>query len=135
MIGIIDTSALLRLFVPDGAVPDGLEEFFHGVNQGQHCALAPQLLIAEAGNVIWKYMRSGILTSEEGKAIFQDIINMPVRLVGHKDLAKHSLDLAEKHNLTVYDSLFIALALEQGGVLFTADQKMLETAKLLHVNT
>lgn len=134
MIGIIDTSALLRLFVPDGAVPDGLEEFFHGVNQGRHYALAPELLLAEAGNVIWKYMQAGILTSEEGKAMFKDIVDMPVRLIGHKKLVKHSLELAEMYNLTMYDSLFIALALEQGGVVFTADNKMLETAKLLHLN-
>ena len=133
MIGIIDTSALLRLFVPDGAVPDGLEEFFHGVNQGRNCALAPELMLAEAGNVVWKYMRAGILTSEEGRAMFKDIEDMPVRLVGHKKLAKHSLELAETYSMTVYDSLYLALALEQGGIMFTADKKLLEAAKLLHL--
>ncbi len=96
--------------------------------------MAPDLLLAEAGDVIWKYMRAGILTSEEGKAMFMDIVDMPVRLVGHKSLAKHSLQLAEMHNLTVYDALFIALALEQGGLVFTADLKMLQTAKLLQLN-
>jgi predicted nucleic acid-binding protein len=134
MIGIIDTSALLRLFIPEGAIPEGLEDFFQGVNQGRNWALAPELLIAEAGNVIWKYIRAGIMTSEEGKAMFKDIADMPVRLVGHKKLAKHSLELAETYNMTVYDSLYLALALEQGGTVFTADKKLLETAKLLHLN-
>ncbi len=134
MIGIIDTSALLRLFIPDAAMPDGLEEFFHGVNQGRNKALAPELMLAEAGNVIWKYMRGGILTSEEGKELFTDIMDMPVRLVGHKNLVKHALELAEMYNMTVYDSLYLALALEQGGIVFTADKKLLETAKLLHLN-
>jgi hypothetical protein len=61
MIGIIDTSALLRLFISDGDIPKGLEDFFHGVNQGRNWALAPELMLAEADNVIWKYMRAGIL--------------------------------------------------------------------------
>ena len=95
--------------------------------------MASDLLLAEAGNVIWKHMRVGILTSEEGKAIFTDIIDMPVRLVGHKNMVKHALELVETHNMTVYDSLYLALALEQAGVVFTADKKLLETAKLLHL--
>jgi hypothetical protein len=30
MIAVVDTSAVLRLFIPDGPIPDGLEAFFRG---------------------------------------------------------------------------------------------------------
>jgi len=34
MIAVVDTSAVLRLFIPDGPVPNGLEAFFRGVEAG-----------------------------------------------------------------------------------------------------
>ncbi len=131
MIAVIDTSALLRLFVPDGPVPDGLEEFFYGVEKGNNVALAPELLLAEAGNVLNKKAKAGLLTGEEHLDLLSDILNMPVRYVRHRDLMHRSLELAAKHGLTVYDSLFLALALEKGGILFSADDKLLYAARKL----
>ena len=55
MIGVIDTSALIRLFIPDGPVPVGLEEFFRGVERGTNIAIAPELLVVESANVIPYY--------------------------------------------------------------------------------
>jgi hypothetical protein len=52
MIGVVDTSALIRLFVPDGSLPDGFDEFLRGVERGLNTAIAPELLLAEAANVI-----------------------------------------------------------------------------------
>ncbi len=50
MIGVVDTSALIRLFVPDGPLPDGFNEFLRGVERGFNMAIAPELLLAEAAN-------------------------------------------------------------------------------------
>ena len=55
MIGVVDTSALIRLFVPDGPVVEGLEAFMTGVERGLNSALAPELLLAEAANVVLNY--------------------------------------------------------------------------------
>jgi hypothetical protein len=47
VIGVVDAFALIRLFIPDGPVPAGLEPFLRRVEQGTHTALAPELLSAE----------------------------------------------------------------------------------------
>ncbi len=134
MIAVIDTSALLRLFVPDGPVPDGLEEFFRGVEKGNNAALAPELLLAEAGNVLNKKAMAGLLTLEERSSLLADILDMPLRYERHRDLMHRSLELAREQVLSVYDCLFLALALEKGGVLFTADDKLLHAAKKLGIS-
>lgn len=54
MIAVIDASALMRLFIPDGPVPRGLEAFFQGVESERNMAIAPELLMAEAASVIHK---------------------------------------------------------------------------------
>ncbi len=40
MIGVVDTSALIRLFVPDGPLPDGFNEFLRGVERGFNKSVA-----------------------------------------------------------------------------------------------
>lgn len=134
MIAVIDTSALLRLFVPDGPVPDGLEEFFRGVEKGNNAALAPELLLAEVGNALNKKVIVGLLTLEERSDLLSDILDMPLRYARHRDLMHLSLELAREYVLSVYDCLFLALALEKGGVLFTADGKLLNAARKLAVS-
>lgn len=59
MLGVIDTSALIRLYVPDGPLPDSFDEFLRGVERGGNRAIAPELLVAEAGNVINKNESQG----------------------------------------------------------------------------
>lgn len=43
MIGVIDTSGLIRLFIPDGPIPEGSEGFLKEVESGNSAAIAPGL--------------------------------------------------------------------------------------------
>jgi predicted nucleic acid-binding protein len=86
MIGVIDTSALIRVFVPDGPMPEGLETFLQGAETGMHIALAPELTLAEAGNVLHKKRRRGELSDEEAHTLLSLVQSMPIRLIGHKGI-------------------------------------------------
>ena len=131
MIGVVDTSALIRLFIPDGPMVAGLEPFIAGVERGLNTAVAPELLMAEAANVILKKMRLGELNAEEAKLLTDDVISMPIKLFAHKPLIQRSMELANIHNLTVYDALFLSLAVQHSAVLFSADEKLLAVAAQL----
>jgi predicted nucleic acid-binding protein len=128
MIGVVDTSALIRLFVPDGPMADGFDDFLRGVERGINAAIAPELLLAEAANVINKKQVAGELSGEESLRLLEDLFAVPIRLFPHGPLLPRALELAGKYRLTVYDTLFLALAEEHGAVIFTADRKLLKTA-------
>lgn len=49
---VLDTSALLRLFIPDGELPEGVGECIAAAEQGAIGVLAPELILAEAGQVV-----------------------------------------------------------------------------------
>jgi predicted nucleic acid-binding protein len=49
---------------------------------------------------------------------------MPIGLYSHGPLLPRAFDLAREHDLTVYDGLYLALAVEFGAVMFTADQNL-----------
>jgi predicted nucleic acid-binding protein len=128
MIAVVDTSAVLRLFIPDGPVPDGLEAFFRGVESGANLAIAPELLIAEALSVVVKKQRRGELAGVEAEQLVALLKRMPVRYYGHGEYVESTHRLAIETGLTGYDALFLALALERGVGLFTADERLRRAA-------
>lgn len=128
MIAVVDTSAFLRLFIPDGDIPPGLEEFFRGAERGENMAIAPELLLAEAGNVVNKKRCQGVLAPGEASGLVRLMRNMPVRYVSHDELILSAIQLAEERNLTVYDALYLALARQKNARLFTADTQLARSA-------
>ena len=133
MIGVVDTSALIRLFIPDGPLPDGFDKFLRGVERGLNTAIAPELLVAEAANVINKKQKSGELTGNEGDQLFSDLLSVPIRLFPHRTILLRAFEMARKYNLTVYDTLYLALAEEHGAVIFSADNQLLKIADHLQL--
>ena len=133
MIGVVDTSALIRLFIPDGPLPDGFDKFLRGVERGLNTAIAPELLVAEATNVINKKQKSGELTGNEGDQLLSDLLSVPIRLFPHRPVLLRAFEMARKYNLTVYDTLYLALAEEHGAVIFSADNQLLKTAAHLQL--
>ena len=47
---VVDTSALIRLYVPDGPIPEGLEAAMGAAWRGEALLIAPDLLLAEVGS-------------------------------------------------------------------------------------
>ena len=80
MIGVVDTSALIRLYIPDGPLPDGFDDFLRGVERGLNTAIAPELLLAESANVLNKKRKTKELTAAEGDQLLTGIIELPIRL-------------------------------------------------------
>ena len=133
MIGVVDTSALIRLFVPDGPRPEGFDDFLRGVERGINTAIAPELLVAEAANVINKKRILGELSEDESSRLLAEILSVPIRLFAHRPILLRAFDLARQCQLTVYDTLYIALAENHGAAIFTVDRKMLESANSLRL--
>lgn len=131
MIGVVDTSALIRLFIPDGPLLDGFEDFLRGVERGLNTAIAPELLMAESANVLNKKRKTDELTATESDQLLSRIIELPIRLFPHRPLIPRAFALAIDRNLSVYDTLYLALAEEHGAVVFSADLKLQKIAAQL----
>jgi predicted nucleic acid-binding protein len=133
MIGVVDASALVRLFVPDGPLPEGFERFMRGVERGQDTAIAPELLMAEAANVLHKKRLAGDLTGSESDQLLAEFLAVPIRFFTHSPIIARAFELARDYRLTVYDTLYLALAEEHGAVLFTSDSRLKKAAADLYL--
>jgi predicted nucleic acid-binding protein len=128
MICVIDTSAPIRLFVPDGPIPRGLEKFLQGVELGDNIAIAPELLLVKAANVLARKRKMGELSEAESAPLLADVLGMPIRYFSHGPLIPAAFDLSLEHGITLYDAVYLALALEKGAILFSADEEMQKIA-------
>lgn len=124
MIWVIDTSALIRLFIPDGPVLTDAEAALNSASRGGSLVLAPQLLLAEAANVLLRKEKRGELRAAEVDAILSDVKELPIRLSDHETIVSPACELARAHGLTVYDALYLALAERSGARLLTCDDKL-----------
>ena len=89
--------------------------------------VAPELLVAELGNVLWKKVRRGELDGTEAAEIADAFVRAcPVRLRPSRPYSALALDLAIRFGRSVHDALFVAVALADGGSYVTADERLVK---------
>ena len=90
------------------------------------------LLLAETGNVLWKYWRRGGLLPEEARKLFahtMKICREGVILIEPDDYyADQALILAMNYTHPFYDMLFVAQAMETHEGLVTGDRSQADVA-------
>jgi len=129
MIWVIDTSALIRLFVPDGPIHPEVETALNQATSGAAVVFAPQLILVEAANVLLRKRRRGELTAQELGELLLAVKSLPIRLCEHEPLLLPACALAETYNLSAYDALYLALAELHGARLLTNDDTLDKVAR------
>jgi predicted nucleic acid-binding protein len=116
---VIDASVVVKLFFE--------EEHSKAAEQCVARAdelLAPDLLWAETANVIWKRQRHGDLTADAAADLLRHILALPVAIHPSADLVPDALDLAMRLERTVYDCLYLALAVRTASIMVTGDLRL-----------
>ena len=116
---VIDASVVVKLFFE--------EEHSKAAEQCVARAdelLAPDLIWAETANVIWKRQRRGDLTADAALDLARHVLALPVVIHPSADLVPDALDLAMRLERTVYDCLYLALAVRTTSVLVTGDLRL-----------
>lgn len=97
--------------------------------RGDHALVAPDLLPAELGNAVWKRVRRGDISRPEGKQILSGFWMVPLELHPSRKLLDVALDIGASTGRTVYDCLYLAVALLNGCRLVTADRRFFEQTR------
>ena len=119
---VVDASVVIKWFVPE-IHSDQARRLLAAMHQ----YLAPDLLFPEVGNVIWKKIRRGELSAEQGHRLAVDVSNVAVETVSTRVLMIDAHALAVTTGLTVYDAMYLALAVRLKTALITADERLSRT--------
>ena len=85
---------------------------------------APDLIHAEVANVIWKRRRLGEIDEVEAAELLADFLSLPLRITPSEELVAPALQLAMKTSRTVYDCLYLALAVKTKSIMVSGDKRL-----------
>lgn len=115
---VVDTSVAFKWFVPE--VHSEAAAFLLDADVVLY---APDLIGPEFGNILWKKLRRGEITRSNADEILDTFKTLPLEIRASMPLPAAAFELAVEFDRTVYDSLYLALALVEDCALVTADAK------------
>jgi len=117
---VVDASVALKWFVQE-AGSDLAERI-----AAEHELIAPELIVAEVHNALWRIERLGRLGAEDATEATGSFPRYFDRLFALTPLAPLAARIARAIDHPVYDCFYIALAEIDGSSMVTADHRLLE---------
>jgi predicted nucleic acid-binding protein len=117
---VIDASVGVKWFVPEVHATEA-QTWRNGPDELHTLAFFFDLEIA---NILWKKVRKLEITRAEADLILGQLSALPLTRHSEHPLLASAFDLADRTQRTVYDCLYLALAVQLGGRMVTADQRL-----------
>jgi len=123
---VLDASVAVKWCLPvaNESLLSEAQQMLDAHSRGELDFLVPDLFWAELGNVLWKAVRIGRTSRSHAMSGLASIRDLNIPTSPSIDLLQLGLEIAFAHDRTVYDSLYVALAVQSGSVVITADEKL-----------
>lgn len=121
MKAVIDTNVVAYLLLGTETFVDEARSCFEAVSD----PVAPAHWEAELTNVVWMAIRTGVLPAEEGPVRLGLARRLGIESIATATLCQGALLRAVTAGVSVYDTLFVELAVRAGCPLVTFDKAVL----------
>jgi predicted nucleic acid-binding protein len=86
--------------------------------------VVPDLFFLEVANALWKAVWKGTIDGPWAEKSYAEMVDLEIPTIASPEFVPRALALAIDHGHTVYDSLYLALALHSRVDLITADERL-----------
>ena len=117
---VVDASVGVKWFVPEVHAAEA-RQWRNGADELHAPAFFFDLEIA---NIVWKKVWRAEITRADADLILGQLPALPLTRHAEPPLLALAFDLADRTQRTVYDCLYLALAVHLGGRMLTADQRL-----------
>jgi predicted nucleic acid-binding protein len=114
---VIDGSALVALLADTGPAGQWVTDTVAGATLA-----TPELALYEAANIFRRHALAGILDPTQATLAHANLVALPLQVCPYAPLAERAWQL--RHNLTIYDGSYVALAELLGSPLLTLDTRL-----------
>ena len=121
---IVDASVAIKWFIPEKGSIEAIK-----LLSNKYRLLAPDIIRPEVGNILWKLYSRKLLSGDEAVKIIENFLSLTIEICSSDSLLMSALEIAIATGRTVYDSLYLALAVEQNAAMITADQRFANALK------
>lgn len=120
MILVVDASVAVKWVIDE---PDS--DLARRVAASGEALIAPELVLAEAGNVLWRLVKTGRIGADQAAAAELELRSTFDRLVPIAELSAAALAIAVKLGHPIYDCYYLALAQHVSADVVTNDARLL----------
>lgn len=123
---VVDASVAAKWFLPAAGetLTDEALQLLRRYTNGQLRFVVPDLFWAEFANILWKAVRQGRWTKAAADKALTAMTDRNLPTVRSVTLLDQAFTLATTFDRTVYDSLYVALAITSKAQLVTADERL-----------
>lgn len=122
---VVDASVAVKWYVPEV-----YEQEASRIQASGKLLHAPELILPEFSNIIWKKVRLNNITEKEGQQIITAFSKTILQLYPHKQIIKSAFTGAVITGQTVYDWTYLSLALALSCEFVTADERFYKTLEM-----
>jgi predicted nucleic acid-binding protein len=123
---VLDASVAAKWFLPAEGEPLAQEALviLQAYSAGNVRLIVPDLFWAEVGNLLWKAIRQGRCTKTVADSGLTSLRELNLPTTPSVELIGAAFEIALAYDRTVYDSLYVALAVQSQGQFVTADERL-----------
>lgn len=115
---VVDASVAVKWYLPEIFEQQAALLLGRG-----HDLYAPELVLPEFGNIIWKKVKRNELEQDEADVIISDFSLLRLHVYSHKGIIQSAYAGAQATGQTVYDWTYLALAISLSCMFITADER------------
>lgn len=123
---VVDASVAVKWCLPviqEQLVPQAVS-LLENFRRGSIRFLVPDLFWTELANALWKAVQRSRLSLRNAEFAFSRVQELDLPTIPSAPLLLDALRLATNHDRTVYDSVYVVLAVHAGAELVTADERL-----------
>ena len=128
---VLDCSVAAKWILPEPGRSSALR-VLQQYESGEISLIAPDLLLAEFASLVAKRNRRKEISAEQAIKAFQLMKQCAPRLLDMRPRLASALNLALRHGMSLWDCVYLALAIEHDCPLLTADRRLFRGSTALH---
>ena len=128
---VLDCSVAAKWVLPE---PDGEPalRLFERYRSGELLLIAPDLLLAEFASLLAKRNRRKQISGEQAHEAFRLMTRCAPKLFDMRPLLVRALELSLRHQMSLWDCVYVALAAEHRCPCLTADRRLFRAGGARH---
>ncbi len=123
---VLDTNVCIKQFIVDPLTPK-VNQLFDHLNDPSAEFFIPDLFYIECANVLWKYVRANLYTSDQVHADLTDLESLRFQVTSTKDLMTEAVQIGLDYGITAYDGCYVALSRQVSAPLLTLDERLVNS--------
>jgi predicted nucleic acid-binding protein len=120
---VIGSSVAIKWFVVEPYSADA-RRLLDGYQEGNLRFVAPDLINAEVGNILWKKHVVQGMAASDAQEVLNEFQAVPIRFISTAVLLDAAYRIAVTHRRTVYDALYLALSEKENCPMITSDERL-----------